>query len=255
MSNNTEKKQVEIISPPVYSGDNMPTVTQDNNPAGFVRLAIEKNLDTDKLRELMILEKEWRADQAKAAFDKAMAEFNKIKPVIKHNRRGTTAGNAPFTYSDYPEMVKTVTPLLGQCGLSFEHHRIRVDDGEYEVCKISHESGHSKENEFPILLDMRLKDKISPMQLRQLAVTYAKRQSLAEGLGLATEEDKKDDDAVRSVETITEEQAADLQALCEEVGNGAKAALLKWAKIEQLADLPANKYKQAVKGAEARREK
>ena len=46
-----------------------------------------------------------------------------------------------------------------------------------------------------------------------------------------------------------------LQAIIDEVGEAGKQAMFKWAKIEKVADLPADKYKQAVSALEKRRKK
>jgi hypothetical protein len=184
-----------------------------------------------------------------------MAGFNAIKPTIRHNRHGKTAGSAPFSYADFPAMVSVITPLLAQCGLSFTHRLVKAKGGDDVICKISHQDGHSEECSYPVLIDSRLEGKVSPMQLRQLSITYAKRQTLAAGLGLATAEDVDDDDGQPPEEVITETQVADITALLGELkdSDAALASMLKWAKVGKLEDLPAAKYEQAVKALEKRR--
>ena len=243
--------QAAIIMPPERK-QSKETAIIDNSPAGLLRLGIDKNLDIDKLRELMNLEKAWRADKAKAAFNFAMAQFNAIKPTIKHNRKGKTAGSAPFSYADFPAMVSVITPLLASCGLSFTHRLVKVADGDDVICKISHQDGHSEDFPYPVLIDSRLEGKVSPMQLRQLSITYAKRQTLAAGLGLATAEDKDDDDASKPVDRITENQAADLVALMDECHFN-KPKFLKWLEVSSIEELDAEGYKKALEYCEKAR--
>ncbi len=140
--------------------------------------------------------------QAKLDFANAMTAFNALKEVIPHNRKGTTAGNAPFSYADYPQTVKFVTPWCNEVGLSFSHREdAPMYNDKHELtsvmmhCKIMHSGGHFEEFPYPAMVDERLRGKLSPSQLLQLAKTYAKRQSLAMGLGFATGEDEDDDDA------------------------------------------------------------
>lgn len=230
-------------------------------PVELLALAIERNLDTDKLRELMALEREWRADKAKAEYDAAMAHFGTLKQVVKHNRTGRTAGNTTFTYADFPAMVKAVTPWLTQCGLSFSHFQDTPTMVEGKIsfilvhCRIQHSSGHSQDFDYPAILDDRLAGKMSPSQLIQLAVTYAKRQTLAMGLGLATSEDRSDDDSHSQMgETISKEQVSDLEGLIDEV-KADKSGFLRYLGVESLEDIQRSAYTKAVRALESKRKK
>lgn len=172
------------------------------NPVSMIAIAVEKGVDSQQLKELMALEREWREDKARAAFAEAMAEFNQLKKVVTHNKSGKTAGSAPFSYADYGKLVNAVTPWLGQCGLSFSHRKdkpVISEKGQMVYvmvyCRVLHKAGHFEETEFMAFPDSRLEGKVSPSQLVQLAVTYAKRQTLSEALGLATSDDKHDDDS------------------------------------------------------------
>jgi hypothetical protein len=52
-----QDKEVSAIIMPLERKTRDLSTTVDNSPSGLLRLAIDKNLDTDKLRELMALEK------------------------------------------------------------------------------------------------------------------------------------------------------------------------------------------------------
>ena len=234
---------------------------QNDTPITLLKQAIDKNMSPDQLREFMALEREWRADKAKSAFNEAMAKFGGLKKNIAYNRTGTTAGSVKFGYSDFPTVVGAVTPWLEQCGLSFSHSQVPPVMGEAGVswvsvtCTVKHRDGHAESNSFPAMPDTRLTGKVSPSQLLQMAITYAKRQTLAMALGLATEEDRHDDDDAPTVERITEAQVADLTALLDEITDREKAkqAALKYAKVTELHEIPADKFKSVVAGLEKRR--
>lgn len=228
-------------------------VPTSTSPSELLVLAIQRDLDIEKLRALVEMDKERRREQAKAAYDAALARFGKFKKIVQHNRKGTTAGNAGYTYADFPQMVGAINEPLAECGLSFTHRQDPPVLVEGEIayvmvyCQIRHEAGHREEFPYLAMPDLRLKGKVSPSQLIQLAITYAKRQSLAEGLGLATSEDKHDDDSHgnKAVDLITESQAADLQAKIEEVGAD-KATFLKFLKVEKIGDIPAKDFQRAL---------
>ena len=255
----------ELTIAPLHAGQALPKynsiVPVDNSPSGLLRLAVERNLDVDKLQQFMGLEREYRADVAKAAYHKAMSKFNGLKKNVKHNRKGKTAGNAPFSYADYATLVAAVTPWMEQCGLTFDHRQdapVMGDKGVLWInvtCTIKHKEGHTEQYPFPAMPDMRLDGKVSPSQLIQLSITYAKRQTLSMGLGLATEEDKEDDDSkTPTVEMITEKQAADLYTMMEDNINN-KKSFFAWLKVESLAELPVSKYQMALDKCEAARKR
>ena len=173
------------------------------NPVNLLQIAIQNKVDSQQLKELMDLEREWRADKARAAYSEAMAKFNQLKKVIPHNKKGKTAGNAPFSYSDFGKLVDAITPWLAECGLSFSHSQDKPvvnDNGKIAYimvyCTVRHKDGHKEEYSAMAIPDLRLDGKVSPSQLVQLAKTYAKRQTLSEALGLATSDDVNDDDSI-----------------------------------------------------------
>lgn len=233
---------------------------QNDTPITLLKQAIDKNMTPEQLREFMALEREWRADKAKASFNEAMAKFGGLKKNIQHNRTGTTAGSAKFGYADFPTMVAAVAPWLEQCGLSFSHSQEPPVMGETGVmwvsvtCTVKHREGHSESNSFPAMPDNRLSGKVSPSQLLQMAITYAKRQTLAMALGLATAEDVDDDDSQKPEECITEGQVADLNTLMvDNIKN--KPAFLKWLGVESLEEIPQSKYQAALDKCEDTRKK
>lgn len=87
-------------------------------------------------------------------------------------------------------------------------------------------------------------------------ITYARRYALAAIVGVAPEDD--DGNAASSGQEtpspakITEKQAADLDALIEEVGADHKG-FVDWLKIDALTNLPASEYERAVKALERKR--
>lgn len=246
--------QAEFVDPPIES---QAIATLD--PSQLLAIAVQKNFDIDKLRELMTLEREWRADRARSLYAEAMARFGEIKRVVSHNRTGTTAGNAKFTYADFPTMVKAVTPWLTECGLSFSHRQDPPAMAENKVgfvivhCRIIHTAGHYEEFDYPAVPDGRLDGKVSPSQLIQLAITYAKRQTLAMGLGLATSEDKDDDDSHGNMrELITVTQVAHLREAIEDTKTDT-AKFLTFMKADKIEEIRLTDYGKAIKALEEKR--
>ena len=214
------------------------------------RSLVDPDVPVEKMERLFVLHKEIRDEQAKIDFAAAMAQLQGLKEVIPTNREGTGPGGVKFPYADYGQTVLYATPWMRDCGLSHTHRQEPVIEGNYVVmtmvtCIISHASGHKEEFPYPAIPDPKLKDKMSPSQWIQQPITYAKRQSFAMGLGLATGEDKIDDDAIIHATPINENQVADLRAKIEEVGADEKR-VLKMFKAESLEALPAQCYDDAI---------
>jgi ERF superfamily protein len=189
------------------SPENNQLTTQLPQAMGMIEtlLTSGKDINIEALDKMVDLQLKMMGKQAEMDYAVAMTQFNSLKKIITTNRAGTIAGGGRFQYADYGALVEAITPWLAECGLSFTHRQDKpvIDKGMVQYvtvyCTIRHNSGHSEEFEYPAMLDERLRGKLSPSQLLQQAVTYAKRQTLNEGLGLATEEDKNDDDSQKPV--------------------------------------------------------
>jgi hypothetical protein len=160
------------------------------------QVASDPNADVEKMRSLIDMQKDMDEYEAKKAFNKAMSKFNGLKTVIPHNRKGKTAGSATFTYADYPQLVAHSTPWMNKCGLSHSHHQDAptVIDGRIisvmVYCVIRHKDGHEDvPHGWLAMPDDRLKGKVSPSQLIQMAITYAKRETFKQALGLSDGDD------------------------------------------------------------------
>ncbi len=75
-------------------------------------------------------------------------------------------------------------------------------------------------------------------------MTYLQRYSLVQALGLAAGNDD-DGKAAGLGPTITQEQADYLRELLEASGKN-RAQFLKWAKIEQIEQVPASSYQSCI---------
>lgn len=85
------------------------------------------------------------------------------------------------------------------------------------------------------------------------AATYARRYSLMAACGVVGDEDDDANAVVASTpEFITEDQAANLEALIEEVGANRKN-FLRYLKVDSLPKLQAQHYQAAVKALEEKR--
>lgn len=227
------------------------------------------NLPVEKLNALLDMQLKVMDRQAEIDLNAAMSKFRSIATSIKHNRQGEGPGGSIFSYADYPQVVDTINPWLADCELSFTHKEDPpvIDGGKIVMinitCTVKHRSGAKVEASVPAIPDYKLEAKQDRNQLVQRARTYAKRQSLAEALGLSTKEDKNDADANGPIppQPVSQEQAANIHALLDEVApEGPKRAarekkLLTWIRVDSVEEIPASDYERVVKALEAARAK
>lgn len=222
----------------------LPTAT---NPSALLQLAVEKDMDLEKLEKLMDLNDRYMADQARRAYADAFAKFQSMVPVIPKTK---DAHNSK--YAALGDIAYTIRESLKDCGLSY---RFEIGhDGERitVTCIVTHRDGHSERTSMSGLADTS--GSKNPIQANASTVSYLQRYTLIGALGLTTADE--DMDGRLSGETITDEQAKSLKKRLADTESDVKrfCAALKIADIDSM---PAGKYSQAdtmLKQKEANRD-
>lgn len=224
-------------------------------PMDMLRVAIDKGADIDKLQQLMLLQERWEANEARKAYVSAMNAFKSNPPEVfksKHVAFSTAKGTTEYDHAKLEDAVDAIGAELSKNGLSFRWDCDQMEGGTVKVtCVITHVLGHSER----VSLQAGRDDSGGKNNIQALAstVTYLQRYTLFSATGLAAK--GMDDDGRKSeIEFITDTQAADLDALLDEVGAN-KVAFLDYFKIGKIEELPEKAYKQAVAMSEAKRKK
>lgn len=239
------------MSAVIKAGETLPAVQQEAGTLmqAIIQAAHDPKCDTDKMRQMMEMAKEMRAEQARAAYADALARFTAMKRTVATNRIGTAPGDARFAYADYPQMEATIRPWLAACDLSLTHEMDPpVMEGNriaYVIVRaiLSHREGYSTTISYPAMANPKVADRLSPSQAIQQGITYAKRQTAAMILGLSTAEDRHDDDGQKPAVLDDKQRStlADLWAAWEPTDED-KARFYAWAKVETLDDISPKQY-------------
>lgn len=210
------------------------------------------DIDPDRLEKFLDLQIKMEERQAKQAFQKAMAGFQRNCPVIAKNKKinfTSKSGNTTkYNYSPLDEIVSIIKPILGEWGLSYSFDIKPFNETKDElITTISHEGGFEKDFSHyfrPLHDDTRMNES----QRGKSAITYAKRAGLENALGIVTTEE--DDDARRAVDTpASQEQIDNILALMEKTDTTEKRFLsfMKVASIEEMSAYEAKKAITALK--------
>jgi hypothetical protein len=241
-----------IVAKPAKKPAKKPT--EETNIQSLLKLAVTKGVDADQLDKLLTLKE--RVDDRKAAqeFAEALSSFQDQCPVIPKASTAKVVGRsgAAFTYqfADLDTIVRVIRPELRMNGLSFSWDSKTTDKMIMCICTLTHVNGHKETASFECPTDS--KAGMSEQQKVASALTFARRQSLVQVLGL-TVTDPDEDGGEADYERISAGQVADIEALISEVGADDKR-FLKFMKVECLEDILASHYSMAVKALERKRQ-
>ena len=178
--------------------------------------------------------------QIYAAFVKAQKAFN---PALK------SSVNPHFKsrYVGLDGCVEAVIDALNDNGIALIQETSECENGVIVETVFIHESGES-------MKCGKLHVPASKMDAQGYgsALTYARRYSLMAACGIAPEDDDGNAASKKKVETITEEQSANIIALAQEV----KANMIEFRKflgVNRLEELPAEQYSRAIAALEKKR--
>lgn len=162
-------------------------IKQENlNPGQLLTLAVDKDLDVEKLSKLMDLQRQWQAEQNRKAFFESFIEFQTECPDIRKTKGVAFKENGPVTYHYAPlsDIVRQIKPVEKRHGFS---HRWEFNDNKDEIkvtCLLTHKDGHTERTTMQSGVDN------SPgknsIQGRGSAIEYLKRYTLIGALGLST---------------------------------------------------------------------
>lgn len=208
------------------------------------------------VEKFMALQERWEANQARKAFDAAIALAKaEIKPILKKQEVDFPAKNGGsrtnYKYEGFSDIAEHVDPILAKHGLSYRHRPKQEGKLLTITCILAHRDGYSEETSLFASND-ESGNKNSIQSIGSTA-TYLQRYTLKLALGLAA---AKDDDGKGAggteEETLTEDEIANLEALISEVGAD-KAKFLAYLKVDSLDVIWRKKYKDVVKILEAKR--
>lgn len=209
-----------------------------------LQLAITNGVDVEVIERLVALKERDEERAARAAFFEAIARFHEHCPPIVKTRENaqfqvTRAGvRQPARYAALEEIDRVARPVATECGLAWTWNTAVEGEMMHIDCKVIHVMGHSEVSRVTMPLESKAGSSIQ--QKFGSAQTYGMRYSLVAALGITTADEDLDGASNGSdAPGISDEQAADLEALIQEVGAD-RAKFLAHIKVKNVADIPAH---------------
>lgn len=163
-------------------------------PEVLIAKAIQAGVSADTMERLLAMRTKLREEQAKEAFDRALADFQSECPQVKKtkqvfNKDGRTVR---YRYAPLEHIIDQVKGALTKHGFSYTLDAI-VEPGWVEaICVATHSQGHSKPSSFKVPVE---KDAfMNEQQKFASALTFCKRYAFCNAFGILTCDE--DDDSI-----------------------------------------------------------
>jgi hypothetical protein len=166
------------------------------DPQRLIAQAVTANANIETVEKLVALAERVSAAQAKAAWHAAMAEFQAECPPIPKSRTAKiplrSGGSFSYSYAALQDLLRFVRPVMAKHGLTARWGGTKVDAVSVTLeCLIAHRLGHV-ESSGAVTLPIASADEgrgMSAPQRASASMTYAKRVSLVNGLGLSPDDE------------------------------------------------------------------
>lgn len=215
----------------------------------LIRLALDKGVPVESLERLQALHERISDRQAAAEFARALAGFQSACPPIAKNAKADiiTKSGTKFSYAYAPldHIAEAIAPLLREHQLVYTWDSEVVEKRVRCTCILRHVNGHQVTARFECPVESN--SAASEQQKYAAALSYARRQSLIQVLGLTTCD--PDTDGVNQT-PVTEDQAIALQDLITERGVNLER-FLQWAGVSSLAKIPQANYGACIRAIDS----
>ena len=207
----------------------------------LIALAIDKDLDIDKLERLLVMKRDEEDRTAYTAFVVAISNFQAKCPTVE--KTGTVKdkhGIQLYTYPKFNVIWETVKPHLDENGLSVRFSS-DISDGQVKIhCMVSHVGGHTDDSYFSCPIEASMTGGANAAQRTASANSFAKRYAIMNALNIAGDDFDDDGQSLDAdIETITPEQAASMRDDISKM-KADEAYFCSWLKIPTLEDMPVN---------------
>jgi hypothetical protein len=222
----------------------LPVTSEASVFSAIERIMTDPNASVERANQAFEFYQKVQADQARKAFDAAMADAKAEMPPILKNRVvdfTSQKGRTNYKHEDLGEIARTIDPILGKHGLSYRFRTTSVPNEPILVtCIVSHRLGYSEENSLQAGRDES--GNKNSIQAIGSTITYLQRYTLKAALGLAA---SNDDDAKNAdqaaTDVVTDDQAQELRDLINKTGTDLDR-FLEVAKAESVPDVLAKDF-------------
>lgn len=158
----------------------------------LISQAVEKGLPVETMERLFTLREKIKGEQAREAFVESMSSFQSVCPIIEKTKKVMNKDGQSVRYQFAPldAIAKQIQKPLADNGLAYKWTVKNSEGLIAATCIVYHKLGHSEESSFEIPIDKE--GFMTAPQKVASALTFAKRYSLINALGISTGDEDTD---------------------------------------------------------------
>ena len=225
-----------------------------NSPADMIRLAVSGKADLQQLKELLAIQKDWEANNARKIFTQSFASAQaKIASVIKTKVNPQTHSK----YADLGDIIKSAQPVYTSEGFAvifYEGETITPES--IRVCAdVLHKAGHKETYHYDVPLDgtgLKGNANMTKIHGKSSSVSYGRRYLMCMIWNIPTQDDNDGNNG--EVVFITQEQGNKILDMISATGSDL-VKFLAFMKTEKVEEILAKDYNKAIAAFEAKQKK
>lgn len=161
---------------------------QPENPSSLIAYAVQQGADVETLERLVSLQEKVQANNAKAAFTKAMSTLQSQLPVVKKLK------NNPGTHSNYApleDIVAQCKDVIKKNKFMFSWDTKTTDKNIEVTCHVTHVEGHTESSTMVSEMAEGTSANNAP-QKTAITITYLKRYTFCNAFGIMVADEDQD---------------------------------------------------------------
>lgn len=212
------------------------------NPIQLLQMAVQRGVDTEQLKQLMELQRDWKAERAREAFHHAMNAFRAESiDIVKRKSVSFGSGNATaYKHATLADIVSASVPALSKHGLSHRWETKQEGNAITVACVVTHELGHSAQTSLTAPPDSS--GSKNNIQAIGSTVSYLQRYTFMSITGLAA---KDQDDDGHGAEVISVDQVTVINDKIAEA-KAHKKAFLDFMHVDAIEKIRATDYQRGI---------
>lgn len=256
--------------------DQLPMMPAPSESAAILsvieRMAMNPEIDPERIERFIALKERMEATAARKSYAGALSEMQAELPVIqergrievrKKDAKGERTGDVQqsTSYALWEDINEAIRPALTKHGFALSFRTGQTQDGRVTVTGIlSHRDGHQEETTMVLQHDST--GSKNAVQAIGSSTSYGKRYTASALLNLTSRGEDDDGNAADADETVSEDQALNLEELIEVAvsetnGNATtyRKNFLAHMKASSVGDVLASDYQRAVDAINSTRPK
>jgi len=227
---------------------------EGNSPADMIRAAVEGKADLQQLKELLAIQKDWEANEARKIFTQSFASAQaKIASVIKTKVNPQTHSK----YADLGDIIVSASRVYTAEGFSviFYEGVTTVADSIRVCADILHKAGHKETYHYDVPLDgVGLKGNANMTKIhgKSSSVSYGRRYLMCMIWNIPTQDDNDGNNG--AVEYISEAEGNKIMDMVTEI-SADLSKFLAYMKVEKLEEISKSDYNKAITALENAKKK